>query len=144
METSTERMCEGLLTRHHYRVTRARVLLLTFLYRAKKPLTVKEIRQSIAIDKVTLYRALEDFVASRIVMKLNLYDDVSHYELVHTGHHHHHVVCEHCGAIEDIELCEQKDLEKSVLKESKHFSIVTSHALEFFGICKSCARNKVY
>lgn len=137
-------MCEELLVRHKYRITKGRVSLLTHLKNTKKPLTVKEIRKSLAIDKVTLYRALEDFVASRIVAKINLYNDVAHYEFIHTGHHHHHVVCEQCGTIEDIELCEQKNLEKSVLKESKRFSIVTSHALEFFGICKSCTRNKVY
>jgi Fe2+ or Zn2+ uptake regulation protein len=131
---------EDLLQEHGYRVTTGRVALLMFLKQSKKPLTAGEIQKGMnsRIDKVTLYRALEDFTKSKIVGKIKLQDTAIYYEFFHKDHHHHHIVCENCGKIEDIEHCEQTNLQKEVLKSSKNFSIINSHSLEFFGVCKSC------
>jgi len=54
--------------------------------------------------------------------------------------HHHHIVCEQCGALEDIENCNQVSLQKEILKHSKSFKVINSHSLEFFGICKNCGK----
>jgi Fur family ferric uptake transcriptional regulator len=92
------------------------------------------------MDKVTLYRALEDFSKSKIVAKINLQDVAVYYEFLHTDHHHHHIVCEKCGKLEDIEHCSPLVLEKEILKHSKSFSSIASHSLEFFGVCKACSK----
>lgn len=133
---------EQVLQEHGYRVTTGRVALLMFLKQSKKPLTAGEIQKGMnnKIDKVTLYRALEDFTKSKIVGKINLQGTASYYEFLHKDHHHHHVVCEKCGKIEDIEHCEQANLQKGVLKSSKNFFSINSHSLEFFGLCKSCGK----
>ncbi|MFA5132219.1 MAG: Fur family transcriptional regulator [Candidatus Paceibacterota bacterium] len=133
---------EELLREHGYRITPGRIALLSFLSRSKKPLTAGEIQKEMGevMDKVTLYRALEDFVTSKIVGKINLQDTAAYYEFLHEDHHHHHIVCERCGKIEDIEHCEQANLQKEVLKSSKNFSIINSHSLEFFGLCKACSK----
>ena len=133
---------EELLREHGYRITPARIALLSFLSHLKKPLTAADIQKDMVykMDKVTLYRALEDFVQSKIVGKINLHDNVTHYEFLHNGHHHHHIVCEKCGKIEDIEHCNQASLQKEVLKHSKNFTVINSHSLEFFGICKVCSK----
>lgn len=133
---------EELLREHGYRITPARIALLTFLSHSKKPLTASAIQKEMnhKMDKVTLYRALEDFAKSKIVAKVNLQDTATYYEFHHKGHHHHHIVCETCGKVEDIEHCEQTNLQKDVLKSSKSFSTINSHSLEFFGICKSCSK----
>ena len=135
-------MHEDLLRKHGYRVTPGRVALLLFLSHSKKPLTAGEIQKGMGnvMDKVTLYRALEDFSTSKLVGKINLQDTASYYEFLHEDHHHHHIVCEKCGKIEDIEHCEQSNLQKEALKSSKNFSIINSHSLEFFGLCKTCSR----
>lgn len=132
--------CEELLHEHGYRLTPGRIALLTFLKKTKKPLTAVEIRKKLEykMDKATLYRALEDFVASKIIEKINLQDTISYYEFCHADHHHHHIVCERCGKIEDIENCDQTNLQKEVLKHSKSFTSINSHSLEFFGVCKTC------
>jgi len=121
-------------------VTKGRVSMLVFLSRSSKPLTASEIQKGMGhtIDKVTLYRALEDFEKSKIITKVNLHGAATYYELIHEGHHHHHIVCEKCGRIEDIENCNQGSLQKEILKRSKSFVTISSHSLEFFGICKSC------
>lgn len=133
---------EELLREHGYRITPGRIALLLLLSYSKKPLTVGEIQKEMGgvMDKVTLYRALEDFVASNIVGKINLNTTAAYYEFLHEGHHHHHIVCEKCGKIEDIEHCEQANLQQEVLRSSKNFSTITSHSLEFFGLCKTCSK----
>ncbi len=133
-------ICEELLQEHGYRLTPGRIALLTFLKKTKKPITAGEIRKKLdyKMDKVTLYRALEDFVTSKIIEKINLQDTISYYEFHHVDHHHHHIICEGCGMIEDIESCNQNNLQKEILKQSKGFKVINSHSLEFFGICKKC------
>lgn len=131
---------EALLKENNFRLTKGRIDLLLFLKSTKKPLTAKDIQEglSISLDKVTLYRALEDFVLARIVQKVNLKNNSNYYEFINTHHHHHHIVCEKCGKIEDVEICSQDVLEKQAVAHSKVFSKVHSHSLEFFGICHSC------
>lgn len=142
MNTSDVLMCEELLQKYGYRVTRGRVSLLMFLKQSKKPLAAKEIQKGMRsqLNKVTLYRALEDFTRSKIVGKINLQNTSTYYEFLHKDHHHHHIVCENCGKIEDIEHCEQTSFQNKILKSSKNFSSINSHSLEFFGICKTCAK----
>jgi Fur family ferric uptake transcriptional regulator len=131
-----------LLREHEYRITPARIALLTFLSRSKKPLTTRDIQKDMSykMDKVTLYRALEDFSKSKIVGKINLQDTATYYEFIHDDHHHHHIVCEKCGKIEDIESCNQTNLQREILKYSKSFTAINSHSLEFFGVCKTCSK----
>ena len=134
--------CEELLLEHGYRVTKGRVALLSFLMHSKKPLSVGDIQKEIkyTIDKVTLYRALEDFSSSKIVAKINLQNSATYYEFLHKDHHHHHIICEICGKIEDIETCNQSTLQKEVIKSSKYFTVINPHSLEFFGTCKTCSK----
>lgn len=140
MKSQDSIFCEELLKEHNYRVTGGRMALLVFLRHAKKPLSVGDIQKQLdyQIDKVTLYRALEDFARSKIVAKISLRDAATYYEFIHANHHHHHIVCEKCGKIEDIESCNQDSLQKEILKSAKSFKIINSHSLEFFGICKEC------
>lgn len=139
---SNERIaCEELLSKHGFRVTSGRTELLLFLKQSKRPLSVAAIQKgvNISMDKVTLYRALEDFSKLKIITKVNLQSPLTYYEYIHDNHHHHHIICERCNTIEDIETCKQTNLQKNILTHSKKFSAVTSHSLEFFGICKECS-----
>jgi Fe2+ or Zn2+ uptake regulation protein len=123
-----------------HRITPGRIALLGFLSNSKKPLTASTIQKEMThkMDKVTLYRALEEFTKLKIITKINLQDTAAYYEFLHKDHHHHHIVCEKCGKIEDIEHCEETDLQKETLRASKNFSVINSHSLEFFGLCKFC------
>ncbi len=142
MKSQDLQLCESLLKEHGYRVTPGRVSLLMYLKHAGKPLTATEIQKGIksAIDKVTLYRALEDFVTSKIVGKVSLQSNAMYYEFLNEDHHHHHIVCDTCGKIEDIEYCGESTLERDILKSSKDFTMINSHAIEFFGTCRKCAQ----
>ncbi len=142
MKTKESIVCENILKEHKYRLTPGRINLLVFLKQSKNPFTAKDIHKEMGhtLDKVTLYRALEDFSRSKIVAKVNLKDTSTYYEFLHEDHHHHHIVCEKCGTIEDIEHCNQTALQKEVIKSSKKFKAINSHSLEFFGVCKMCTK----
>jgi Fur family ferric uptake transcriptional regulator len=140
MKSKDNLVCEAILLEHGYRLTPGRIALLMFLKSKKVPLTATDIQNQLShmLDKVTLYRALEDFVSSKIIAKVNLNNQASYYEFIHHDHHHHHIICEKCGKIEDIENCNQVEVQKEVIRSSKYFTTITSHSLEFFGVCNKC------
>jgi len=96
---------------------------------------------SIKINQTTLYRALESLTDSGVVRKVDLGHAHVHYEIVEGVPHHHHIVCNSCGKIEDIQNCGSDALEKKILGLSKTFHLIKSHSLEFFGVCNACAKN---
>lgn len=54
----------------------------------------------------------------------------------HAHGHHHHIVCEDCGAVSHLELCVSPGLLGKV-EEASGFRI-TEHHLEFQGLCGAC------
>ena len=91
-----------------------------------------------ALDSVTLYRSLETLVEKSLVRPVDLRHGHIDYELVRDGAHHHHIVCEKCGVIEDINWCPESELKSAILKKSSSFAQLSDHSLEFFGLCKRC------
>lgn len=105
----------------------------------QKPQTVLEILALVkskkkSIDKATIYRILTSFKELGFVHEINLGDREARYELQHEKHHHH-LICENCGSIDDISLCE--DLLLNEVQKQSSFK-VKKHSLEFFGTCKKC------
>lgn len=119
------------------RSTSERRGLLAVLQKSTRPLTAAEIKKALGASThtATVYRALDHFVHSGEVRRVELGGRAAHYEL--EREHHHHIVCTSCGDIEDVRW-EPRDLESRVLKESKKFRAIGSHSLEFFGICNRC------
>ncbi len=105
----------------------------------QKPQTVLEIFSAVKskksiIDKATVYRILTSFMELQVVREIHFGDREARYELS-DSEHHHHLVCESCGDIKDISLCEKALLDE--VQEQSSFKI-KSHSLEFFGTCKKC------
>jgi Fe2+ or Zn2+ uptake regulation protein len=48
-------------------------------------------------------------------------------------------VCEQCGMIEDIDMCHEDELQQQALKKTTKFKTISSHSLEFFGLCTACS-----
>lgn len=121
-----------------YRLTKPREEILKVL--ESYPLTAQEIHNAlvlkhISVDLASVYRSLELFVDMGIVHAIELGENKRRYELVDEKNHHHHLICNSCGNIEDISVDEKKLLTE-VDKKSK-FKI-DHHHLEFFGTCSRC------
>ena len=130
-----------LLRKYNYKATPGRLAILKTLASSPKPLSVQNIYQKLKskTDKVTVYRTLEALADTDIVSKINFQRNHAYYELAEGREHHHHILCRHCGKIEDIQMHDLESLEKAALKKTKSFSSIKSHSLEFFGLCKKCS-----
>ena len=119
--------------------------LFSILSDCKKPHSVQEImrhlrKQHPQLNKTTVYRQLQTLKNLRITKEICLNDGTRRIEL-DTGDHHH-IVSSVCGNVEHMKRCSMSRLKNRVLAESKNFSSVDTHHLEFFGVCKTCSKRK--
>ena len=77
---------------------------------------------------------VEKLLSVGVLTEVDFGDGKKRYELKSLGHHHH-LICQKCGKLEDINL-DENILMLEVHKHSKFE--VKSHNLEFFGICVGC------
>ena len=141
METKETAELQDLLREKGYRATPGKIAILQVFKSAVHPLTTAELLAKLKDkkDETTLYRSLDAFVDSGILRKVNFNDRSARYEWNIGTHHHHHIVCENCGTIEDIDIGDG-DLDASVIKKSKQFKEIKSHSVEFFGSCTMCSK----
>ncbi len=124
------------------RRTKAREQIIAIFKHSQLPLSAQDIYQKLTdkkykIDQVTVYRTLEAFVSNGILFKLDLMEGKFRYELAaHT--HHHHAVCQQCGAIADISDCIPQEIQENVANNTGYK--INAHRLEFFGICPRCLK----
>lgn len=120
------------------KATPARVTLVSFLARQKKPLSVQAIGRRLrvgAFDQATVYRALKALTAAGLIRRIDLRHGHAHYELATADHHH--VVCLTCDRIADVTNCDLTRMTRVALRQSG-FAEIREHSLEFFGICQKC------
>jgi len=134
--------CKTELNEVDLRATPARIALMSLLEKSEKPLTVKEMidfleKKAIKTDPATVFRIVNLFSEKGLIKPIQLNEGKFRYELTDKADHHH-LVCEKCSNIEDISDCNIKALEKDIEKKKKFK--VTSHSLEFFGICADCQK----
>ncbi len=126
-----------------HKATTARVAILHVLEQAERPLSTrtiyKAIRPKVGTDQATIYRSLESLEESGLVRQVDLRHGHLHYELAPQDDHHH-LVCVHCGKVEDFEGCGVNEVIKKTLRRSKQFASVREHSFELFGTCNTCAR----
>lgn len=86
----------------------------------------------------TVYRTMQLFEKIGLVQHISLDDGRMRYQMANPEetHDHHHLICEICGDVIDVqedmlELFEEKVFLKKGFK-------VTNHRVTVFGICKNC------
>lgn len=127
---------------HRMRATPQRLQLLEYLEKTRKPLSASALIEHFKkeVDTATIYRSLKAMTDAGILRRIDFQHGHAHYEPARRDHHH--LICKKCGKVEDVTGCDFKEMQRSVLKKSKNFASVTQHSLEFFGLCKTCARDK--
>lgn len=121
------------------RKTNPREAILEVLQTSDRPLTVEEIRARMlnrASGLPTIYRNLEQFVEKGWAESILGEDQVMRFVRCHTGHHHHHLQCERCGRVVEVEGC---GLEQGLADiEGKSGFLITRHKLMLYGLCGAC------
>lgn len=92
------------------------------------------------IGLATVYRTLQILDKLGYINKLNLDDGCVRYQinLDISAHNHHHLVCNECGKIIEVENDLLDNIEET-LYNIYNFKI-TNHDLKFHGICKECSK----
>jgi Fur family ferric uptake transcriptional regulator len=122
------------------RWTRPRQQVVNVFLRERRPLTIAEVYKR--LDKrqahlASVYRAVEALCSLGILTKVDQVDEGQRYELSDQYRkHHHHLICQACGRVEDFEDCFVADLEERIKKLTK-FRVV-KHEVRFLGLCQAC------
>jgi Fe2+ or Zn2+ uptake regulation protein len=132
--------CKDELNDVELRATPARVALMNLLETSDKPVDVQTMidylqQRGIKTDPATVFRIVNMFTEKGLTKQIQLQEGKSRYELAANADHHH-LVCTRCGDIQDISDCNIAGLEKDIERKKKFH--VTSHSLEFFGLCANC------
>ena len=126
------------------KATPARIAIINLLKASRRPMSAQAIFDALprGTDKVTVYRTVKSLKEKGIIVPIDLRHNHAHYELANVARHHH-LICVHCGRVEDVHRCGIEETYPKMLRSSEHFSKITEHALEFYGLCKKCDREFV-
>lgn len=126
------------------RWTKGRRAVVEAMKQTVAPMSVTDLQTAIGpnVPLSSLYRIISDLVDARIFIKLEFAEGFARFELdEELAAHHHHLVCNVCGAVTDLELSELEamlDGTSASVRRSTGF-VVQSHRLDFFGLCRSCS-----
>ena len=132
------------LRRLGVRVTPQRLFVLEALEQGGGHMTAEEImrwavQRYPAINLATVYRTLDLLIEVGLVAQIHLDAGATSFELVGAAPHHH-LVCEHCGAIIEMDetmfaaLRDQLLATYGFLAQPRHMAI--------FGLCRACAAHE--
>ena len=142
-----EKKPRDILSNNNISITNPRLLVIEELLSIKKPIAIEDLQIKLK-DKVavsTLYRVISDLKSINILEEITSPDNITMVELslVDTTHHHH-MFCENCGDVIDIELSEEfenkLDNEIKALEDKLHVEI-NDHGLELLGSCNACLKD---
>jgi Fur family ferric uptake transcriptional regulator len=91
-----------------------------------------------SVGRASVYRVLEQLAGLRLVSRLAVGDGTTRYEPARPGgEHHHHLVCDSCGAVTPFE---DPELEKAVERVASRVPFaVAEHDIVLHGQCGACS-----
>jgi len=134
----------GKLREQGYRLTPQRVIILSAIEDSDHHISAEEIYTQVAakypqVNISTVYRTLELLKRLGLVYEIDLGEGRVRYHSESKGHHHH-LVCQECGAVIDIDESTLARL-KDVLLHRYNFSAQLRH-VAIFGLCENCCQKK--
>ncbi|WP_059018225.1 Fur family transcriptional regulator [Mycobacterium sp. M26] len=125
------------------RATRQRAAIIGLLdsveeFRSAQDLHDELRRRGENIGLTTVYRTLQSLSAADLVDMVRTDTGESMYRRCSAPHHHHHLVCRHCGSAVEVSGREVEAWAADVA--SAHGFSDVSHTIELFGTCADCAR----
>ncbi len=123
------------------RVTAQRLLIADALARGGRQVTAQDLyarlrRESPGIGRATVYRTLEALVSAGVARRLELEGHVSAY-VACRPQHHHHLACERCGRVEEID---EGYIAPVAVRVAKELGFRIDDArIDFYGTCARCA-----
>jgi Fur family transcriptional regulator, ferric uptake regulator len=90
------------------------------------------------VGRASIYRILDELERLHLIQKLQVGQSMARYEPLRTGDgHHHHLVCDSCGAVTPFS---DPELEHAIQKLSRRVPMrVEEHEIVLHGACKDCS-----
>ena len=133
---------KAMLKEKGLKVTNQRLVVLKVLAEHKdRHMTAEEIYDLVRnefrdIGIATVYRTVQLLLEMKLIDRIELNDGCVRYEIGHTKHYHHHLICKECGKIIPFDDDLLEDLEKHIEKTLGF--CVLDHELKLYGKCKDC------
>ena len=124
-----------------YRATEPRRALAALIGSQERHFTAETLRRELPLKhgRATIYRTLKLLVEAGVLCRVLLEDGDLHYQLSQSGHHHH-LLCVHCGASQDLTGC---NIEEMLQGASSSYDFqISSHWLEIYGRCRNCQQQE--
>ncbi len=133
------RQRETLLRSASLRVTAQRLTLLEALEGRRSAVSAQELhhelrQQGRSPGLATIYRTLQALSEAHEVDTFSREGEVT-YRLCGTDHHHH-LVCESCGSVQEVQADQVEAWIETVAKRSGF--VVTGHTADVYGVCRDC------
>ncbi len=128
------------LTEKGYRLTPQRIMILSAIENSDDHISAEEIYAQVTakypnVNISTVYRTLELLKGLGLVTETNLGGGRVRYHPIEKGHHHH-LVCQECGAIIDLDESVLSSVRNVLLRE--YGFIADLRHLAIFGRCVNC------
>lgn len=132
----------GELSEQGYRMTPQRMLILEVIENSREHISAEEIYAAVVkkyphVNISTVYRTLELLKKLSLVTETDLGGGRVKYHPADKGHHHH-LVCQECGATVDLEESELFPLKETLLKKYKFIADLKHMAI--LGRCIKCQK----
>jgi Fur family ferric uptake transcriptional regulator len=90
------------------------------------------------VARASIYRILDELERLRLVQRVQVGQEMTRYEPIRTGEgHHHHLVCESCGAVTPFT---DPAIEDAIRSLSRRLPMqVAEHEIVLRGACQLCA-----
>jgi Fur family ferric uptake transcriptional regulator len=119
-----------------HRVTESRRRVLAAVMAQPAHFTVDDVvRRTRGVGRATVFRTIKLLLDLNILCRILLDDGTLHYR-VSTRGHHHHLVCNQCGRVEDFTRCDVPALIRRVARGTGYE--IEGHWLEMYGRCREC------
>ena len=144
----TDRDLIGKLRENSLKLTGQRQKILNLLIENKeKHLNAEEIHRQLQekgekVGIATIYRTIGLLEKLNMIARLYLDDGSIRYQVNDPNqlHEHHHLICNRCGHIVDMEDDLMDSLEREI-KKLYGFKVL-NHKVKFYGICKTCLKKE--
>ncbi len=130
------------LSKLGYRLTPQRLMILKAVEEAADHISAEEIHDQVRarypqMNISTVYRTLELIKELGLVTETDFGDGRVRYHCMGKGHHHH-LVCQECGAIIDLDESVLSSLKDTLLREYRF--VADLRHLAIFGCCLNCGK----
>ena len=136
----TERKVAAILRQHSYKLTPQRRVVIQAIASNQDHLTPTAIYERVHqhhpnIGFVTIYRTLEILAQLGLICELHAGGSCRSYTISAPGHHHH-LICERCSAIIDVDESLFLPIQQTLFKEYSFRANINHFAI--FGRCINC------